>query len=71
MKEYVKFIDSLPLILKIIFALPFIDGIIYGIYRICKGHVIAGILWLFIGACIGWVIDIITLVFNQKVTFLA
>ena len=34
--SYVKFIDELPLILKVILALPGLDGIFYGIYRICK-----------------------------------
>lgn len=37
MEAYRKWIDSLPLLIRIILALPVIDGIIYGIYRICKG----------------------------------
>ena len=32
MKEYVKLIDGLPLILKVILALPGLDNIVYGIY---------------------------------------
>lgn len=71
MKAWVKFLDDLPLIGKIIFALPFIDGIAYGLYRIAKGNLLIGILWIFIGATIGWIIDIITIILNGKVTFLA
>jgi hypothetical protein len=40
MKDIVKFIDGLPLILKVVLALPGIDGIAYGIYRIAKGRII-------------------------------
>jgi len=70
MQSYVKFLDGLPLILKIVLAFPGLDGIFYGIYRIAKGHLLVGIIWIFIGATIGWIIDIITLVLNGKVTFL-
>lgn len=70
MQSIVKFFDGLPLILKIVCALPVLDGICYGIYRIAKGHLIVGIIWIFIGACIGWIIDIVTLILNGKVTFL-
>lgn len=68
---YVKALDNLPFILKIILALPFIDGIAYGIYRILKGQVILGILWLFFGAAIGWIIDIVSLLLHQKIVYLA
>jgi len=70
MKSIVKFFDDLPLILKIVAALPGIDGICYGLYRIAKGHLVVGIIWIFIGATIGWIIDIVTIVLNGKVTFL-
>ncbi len=71
MKEYVKFIDGLPFILRVILALPVLDGIIYGIYRIAKGHLIAGLVWIFVGAAILWIIDLFTLFTKGKVTFLA
>ncbi|XMB71570.1 hypothetical protein RJI07_05485 [Mycoplasmatota bacterium WC30] len=70
MKEYIKFIDGLPKILKIILALPALDGIFYGIYRIAKGRVIIGIIWIFVGAFILWIIDIYHLVTTGKVKFL-
>lgn len=66
MKSYVKAIDGLPLIVKILLALPIINGIVFGIYRICKGHVIAGIIWFFLGSTILWIIDLITIITSGK-----
>lgn len=71
MKEYVKAIDSLPFIVRLLLALPVVDGVVYGIYRIAKGHVIAGVIWIFVGATIGWIIDIITIVLHGKVEIFA
>ena len=70
MEAYRKWIDSLPLLIRIILALPVIDGIIYGIYRICKGTtngLILGNVWIFIGAAIGWILDIVLLVMKGSV----
>ncbi len=70
MKEYVSFIDGLPYIVKIILALPGLDGIFFGIYRIAKGKLIIGILWIVLGFAILWIIDLISVILNGKVTFL-
>ena len=70
MAAYRKFIDSLPLLVKIILALPVLDGIFYGIYRICKGtilNVVIGIIWIFAGAAIFWILDIIFLLLRGRV----
>lgn len=69
MKEYVKFIDELPFIIRLILAFPGIDGFVYGIYRIAKGHVIAGIIWIFVGWAILWILDIFSILTAGKVTF--
>ena len=64
MAEFRKALEVLPRWLKIILALPGIDGIVWGIYRICRGdtpNLILGIVWIFIGAAIGWIVDIICL----------
>lgn len=71
MRAWVKFLDDLPLIGKIIFALPGIDGIAYGLYRIGKGRLIVGLLWIFLGFAILWIIDLVTIILNGKVSFLA
>lgn len=70
MAEFRKWMDSLPLIVKIIFALPGIDGILYGIYCICRGDVpnlVLGVIWIFVGATIGWILDIVFLLMKGKV----
>lgn len=55
-----------------------LDGIIYGIYRICSGvasgsvlKIVMGIVWIFAGAAIFWIIDIICVIICGKVTVLA
>jgi len=69
MKEVVKFFDDLPYIVKIILAIPALDGLCWGIYRICKGHIISGLAWIFLGfAVIGSIIDLFTLITEKKVS---
>ena len=70
MAEYRNFIDGLPLVLKIILALPFIDGIVYGIYRICKNTtegIVLGIVWIFLGASFLWILDIVFIALGKPV----
>ncbi len=78
MKEIVKAFDGLPWILKLILALPGIDGIAYGIYRIAKGIdkkdntiLIAGIIWIIVGWALLWIIDLVTVIVYKKVTVFA
>ncbi len=70
MKEYVRTIDGLPLIVRLILAFPVFDGIVYGIYRIAKGRLIVGILWIVLGVPFLWIIDLITILLYGKVTIL-
>ena len=76
MKGLVKAFDDLPWILKLIFPLPGLDGILWGIYRIAKGLstnntmlVIIGILWIFLGFAILWIIDIVSILLNKKLVW--
>ncbi|MFA5007072.1 MAG: hypothetical protein WC509_06370 [Candidatus Izemoplasmatales bacterium] len=71
MKEYIKLLDGLPLILRIILALPGLDNVVYGIYRIAKGRVIVGILWILFFGWVGALIDIYTLATSNKISVLA
>ncbi len=78
MNDVVKFFDGLPFIVKLILALPGIDSLAWGIYRLAKGiHkndlglIIAGIVWIAVGWAIFWVIDIITIILNGKPTVFA
>ena len=75
MKDFIKAMDDLPLILKIILALPALD-IVWGIYRIVKGvayknvvTLIFGILRIIPGSVICWILDIVTLLLNNKLLF--
>lgn len=69
MKEIVKTLNGLPWIIKIILALPILDGIVWGIYRIAKGKVILGIIWIFVGGFIGWIVDIFSLLTTKKISY--
>jgi len=65
-------IDKLDWIVKVILTI-FFDPIVQGINRVLRGNVIVGILWIITGGLfgIGWIIDIITIIFNKDITFLA
>lgn len=74
---FVKAVDGLPWILKLILALPGLD-VIYGIYRLVKGVAkkdmvltIVGIIWILAGWAILWIIDIVTVILNKKITVFA
>lgn len=69
-KEYNKISWIIRLILVII---PVTAWIIGGLYRISKGRLLFGVLYLLTAAFfgIGWIIDIITVVLKGKITFLA
>ena len=71
MKELLAQIEGLPLILKIILAIPALD-IVWGIYRIVKAvaannvvGIIIGIVLLFVP--IMWIIDIIMIIVKGNV----
>ena len=69
MDAYVKAVDGLPLIVRILLAI-FVGPIVYGIYRIAKGKLIIGVLWIIFGYFFLFIIDIVTLALNGKITFL-
>lgn len=71
MNDLVRSFDKLPWIIRLICALPGLDGIVYGIYRILKGHIIAGIIWLICGIALLWIVDLLSVLFSGKVTVFA
>jgi hypothetical protein len=71
MKEIVKFLDDLPFIVKVILALPGLDGFVWGIYRIAKGKLIEGIIWILVGWAILWIIDLFSLFTTGKISYFA
>lgn len=72
MNEYIKFMDDLPMIAKILFALPVLD-ILWNVYRLIKsirdnntlGIVLAILLLVF--STIVWLVDLITLAVYGKI----
>lgn len=78
MKDLIRSMDNLPWLAKLILALPVLDGIVWGIYRIVKGldrgdtlMLVVGIIWVALGATLFWVIDIISIILYKKVAFIA
>lgn len=76
MKSLIKSFDNLPLLLKVIFALPGLD-IIWAVYRIVRSlnkknliGVILGIVMIPLCAVIVWILDIITIVTDNKVLWI-
>lgn len=75
MKELIKQIDALPLIVKIILAIPALD-IIWGIYRIVRAvdtnniaGIVIGIVLLFVPVM--WIIDIVMILLKGNVWYYA
>ena len=76
MKGIIKGFDNLPLIVKIIFALPVLD-ILWAIYRLCRSldknntlGIVLAIVMLLLCPAIFWLVDIITLVVSEKVIWI-
>ena len=76
MDELVKTIDSLPKLVKIILALPFLD-IVWAVYRLCKSlsknnalGIVLAILMLFFCPTILWIVDIITIAVMDNVIWI-
>ena len=72
MKEFCDAMDNLPLILKIILALPMLD-IIWAIYRICKSlmkdnmtGVVIAVIFILLGLFPVAIFDIIYLAVKQE-----
>jgi hypothetical protein len=65
-------IDKLDWLIKLVLTI-FLDPLVQGINRILRGRLIIGFLWIITGGVfgIGWLIDIVTMLFNKDITFLA
>ena len=73
MKSIIKTMDNLPKLIKLILAIPALD-IIWMLYRICRSldknnmvGVILGIVLIFVGIPFMWLIDILCILFKNKV----
>lgn len=71
MKELIQSMDNLPMLVKIILAIPALD-IVWGIYRLCRGvdaGNVAGIVVGIVLLCIPftWIFDILMLLTKGSV----
>jgi hypothetical protein len=73
MKSIIKTMDNLPKLIKLILAIPALD-IIWMLYRICRSldknnmvGVILAIVLVFVGIPFMWLIDILCILFKDKV----
>ena len=76
MKDIIKGFDELPLIVKVILALPVL-AIVWAVYRLCRSlsnnnalGIVLAILMLLICPTLFWLVDIITLLVMGKVVWL-
>ena len=65
-------IDKLDWIIKLVLTI-FFDPVAMGVNRILRGNLLMGLIWIVTGGLfgIGWLIDIVTMVLNKDITFLA
>ena len=76
MKDIVKTFDNLPLILKLIVALPGLD-IIWNIVRVCRSlaknntvNAVIAVILIFVGIPFVWLIDILFILFKGNIWWL-
>lgn len=76
MKKFVKVMDGLPLIVKFILAIPFLD-IIWVIYRLVKSlsknnmlGVVLAIVLIIVGIPVLWLVDMIFIVLKGQVLWI-
>ena len=69
MKSVIEFLDKLPYAVKFILCLPVLDGLCWGIYRICKEKYFFGAIWILLGfTLVGPIVDVFTLITEKKVS---
>jgi len=73
MKDFIKAIDGLSDTIKILFCLPIIN-IVWAIYRIAKSveanntlGIVLGVLWIFAGATVLWIFDLVYMIMYKKI----
>ena len=73
MKEFLKAIDELPYIVKLILCIPVLD-IVWNIYRLVKSldaknntGIILAVVMLIVGIPFMWVVDLVCMLMNKKI----
>lgn len=77
MKSVVKAFDGLHWLIKLLLCLPVLN-LAWAIYRICKGvatnntaMLVVGILWIFLGTTVLWIVDLVCTIIYKKPVVLA
>lgn len=77
MKDIVKSFDNLPWVVKLLLCLPVLN-LAWAIYRICKGAdtkntlmLVVGVLWIFFGTTVLWIVDLVCTIIYKKPTIIA
>lgn len=77
MKDIVKSFDNLPWAVKLILCLPVLN-LAWAVYRIIKGAdtkntlmLVVGILWIFFGTTVLWIVDLVCTIVSKRPTFIA
>lgn len=77
MKQFIKALDDMPFIVKILLCLPVLD-IVWNIYRICKSAdkknntgIILGIVVLVLGSyTVVWLFDLICMIMKKDILWI-
>ena len=73
MKDFIKAMDSLSDLVKLLLCLPIVN-IVWGIYRVARSAdannvtgIVLGIIWIIFGGIILWVFDLVYMIMNKKI----
>ena len=68
MRDYIKWMEEQPRLIRIILCI-FVLDISWAVYRIGRAvvnknwlHMVLGIIWVFIGGSIAWILDLIWMI---------
>ena len=73
MRNYIKWMDGHDCLIKIILCIWILD-ITWAVYRIGRAviaknwfHMVLGILWILMAGTVGWVLDIVWIILNNRI----
>ena len=68
MRDYIKWMEEQPRLLRIILCI-FVLDISWAVYRIGRAvvnknwlHMVLGIIWVFVGGSVAWILDLIWMI---------
>ena len=76
MKSFIKAMDNLPQILKLILCIPALD-IVWCIYRLCRSlnrknliGIVLAVLTIIPGATFVWIVDLVSMLFGNRILWI-